>query len=314
MSETKAAAAEKKAEAALQKGFFSFMSSDAQRAENAADHYAEAAAQYKMMSEFTRAAELFVKVAEMHKTAGNKTQISEAYKNASTLFKQGGDSKRAVQYNTILARLFEERNQTNQAAKIYAELGELNVERKQVADAIVAYENAIRCRVILDQKVHENEMKEKLAELCASTEGGDRYEKAVQLFEDVAEPVKGRVNYKAPNFYWKALLCRMVMEVQKTADIKESNADFMRYQELCPQFNQGATRRNVSLLEELYTQFAAESIDGFEVALQTFRANGGVLTPWDVNMLTKVKDSLDNPVVKTPEPTGGQPDSDDEFT
>ena len=71
-----------------------------------------------------------------------------------------------------------------------------------VSDAIVAYENAIRCRVILDQKVHENEVKLKLAELCATAK---QYEKAVGLFEEVAEPVKGRTNYNAPNLYAHAL-------------------------------------------------------------------------------------------------------------
>jgi tetratricopeptide (TPR) repeat protein len=247
----------------------------------------------------------------MYERANSSTKVAEAYKEACTLYKQGGDSKKAIQYNTILARLYEEKNRTSQAGKVYDALAELYVDRNQIPDAIVAYENSLRCRTILDQVVHQNEIKLKLAELCANN---SRYEKAIELFEEIAEPVKGRTNYSAPGYYWKAVLCRMRLEVEATAEIQQSQDDFLRYQELCPHFNQGATRRSCALLASLYEEFKKESVDGFEAALQTYRANGGVLSAWDVDMLTAVKNSLETPVIKTPEPQGGQPDSDDDFT
>ncbi len=128
----------------------------------------------------------------------------------------------------------------------------------------------------------------------------------------------GRTNYNAPKHYWKAVLCRMRLGCQQSADIKGSHADFVRYQELCPQFNQGATRRNVQLLQELYDNFARNSVQGFEDALQKYTTQGGVLDAWDIQMLLKVKESLITPTIAAPLgkvlPAGPGEDGDDDFT
>lgn len=149
-------------------------------------------------------------------------------------------------------------------------------------------------------------MKLKLADLCAEN---DVLEKAVEIYEEIAEPTRGSTNYSAPDYYWKALICRMVLETKTKADIKESSGHFERYKELCPMFNQGATRRQCELLTGLFDAFAKESIDDYEAALNKYQNSGGILKPFDIKMLLQVKTSITDPQIAAPVVGGGQPES-----
>ena len=296
--EAKGEALEKQAAAAcapptgLFAGLSKMMNPVATRMENAAALYKDAAAQYKRASAFGRAGDAHVKQAECYKAADSITEASGAYKDACTMYKKSGDIKKAVGFNVMLAEMYEEKSRTSQAAKVYGELSLMYQEINQDEDAILSFESQARCYVILDQSMHEIETKTKLADLCAKLE---RYPKAIELYEEVAEPRNGRPNNRANEIYWKAMLCHMVNEIKTTGDIKMSAAHLTRYADLSPNFDKGVNRRNYVLLQKLFDAFAAESKDQFEIALQEHERAAGTLTAWDIKCLGIVKDSLENP-------------------
>ena len=267
---------EKKAEtkAAKPTGLFSFMDNANRRQNDAARLYNEAAAQYKRGMAFGRAGDAHAKEGELYQATGDTTEAIGAFKSAATMFKQSGDTKKAIQWHVQLAEMYEEKNRTSQAAKVYAELSEMYMQlgTPQIEDAIQSRENQIRCYLILDQAMHEIEAKNKLADLCASLE---RYPKAIELYEAVAEPRNGRANNRANECYWKAMLCHMVHEAKTTNEIKQSAAHLTRYANLFPNFDKGVNRRSYVLLQKIFDAFAAESLEAFETALADHERSAG---------------------------------------
>jgi tetratricopeptide (TPR) repeat protein len=247
------------------------------------------------------------------KSGDNATGACTAYKDAATMYKKSGDIKRAIAFNTLLAQMYEEKNRTSQAAKVYQELSELHLECKSLEDAILASENVIRCYEILDQPMHSIDAKAKLADLCSDLE---RYQRAIDLYEEAAEPKGGRTNHNAAGWYWRAMICRMVLEVSATNDVKQCASELQRYQNLYPGFSTGVNRRNFVLLQKIIDSFANESVAEFEKALEDHERSAGTLNPWEISHLLKVKNSLTNPSVVTSKALTGiaAPDPDDEFT
>lgn len=283
-----------------------FLGSQEARNEDAAELYCDAAAQWKRAKNFGRAAIAHVKQAELLEEANNQSSATSAYKDAAVMYKKADDIKSAVTYYRTLVGIYQDTNRIQQAAKTFKEIAALELEVENVEGAIKAWEEAAECYYIEDQIATQSSCRVEVAKLCGENK---QLMKAAEIYESLAEVQTSGTNWNAPTYLWKATLCRMATEAEKTGDLKDSEGHFTTNQDLYPKFHDS---REGKLLAQIFAAFNKQDVDGITTAIASYDRISR-LDPWCTRMLLTVKQVLRDGAPSGDTGTGDAPSDDDEF-
>ncbi|KAL6947489.1 hypothetical protein ACO0RG_000063 [Hanseniaspora osmophila] len=272
--------AEKKAQPTT--GFFKFMSNDADKFEEAADLYVQAANSYRVSKQVGSAGECFMKAAECQLKAGNDNEAGNTFVEAFKMLKSFEPSKAAESLDKAISIFTAKTGQFRRAANYQFDLGELyETSLNDFPKAIAAYEAAGEWYGQDSATSLSNKSYLKCADLKALD---NQFFEAVQIYNKVVENSLGnRLSaWSLKEYYLKIGLCHLAatdaVAAKKTLQDAQRNTDDPNCREY----------QLLSTLIDCYNEQDAEKLSAAVFDFDRFSK----LDNWKTTILLKIKDSL----------------------
>jgi len=248
-------------------------------ATEAAELFIQAANLFKVAKNWTEAGNVFVKVAELYERQGDaKHDSAMNYNEAGNCFRKV-DAQKSVDCFHKTTEIYTDMGRFNMAAKVHTVIAELfESEGSEKEKCMNEYQRAADFFKGEEAKSSASKCLVKVAQIAAELE---QYEKAVELFEEIAiyEADHPTLKYAAKTHFFQALLCYFCI------DLLETQRAMKRYEELSPSFTDS---RECKFLKEIYAALEGNSVDNFTESVQQYDKISR-FEPWYVSMLVKIK-------------------------
>jgi len=270
-----------KAAKKLKGGPLSFLGNSQQKFEDAAEMYAKAGNIYKGTKKWDLAGAAYVKAAECNIQSQNKNEAATNYTNASSCFKKNSTPDSINCLKTAI-EIYVDDGRFSIAAKLDKEIAELY-------EADMDYEHAIEHYTAAAEKYEgENSTSAangcliKVAQYCAQLE---KYEKAVEVYEDVAKKSleNNLLKWSAKDYFFRAILCYLAATDQVSA-----KRQLDKYQEM--DYTLGGTRE-CKFLQEIITAYENYDVEAFTQAVVEYDSISK-LDQWKTTILLRIKNHI----------------------
>jgi len=253
------------------------------RFEDAAELYCQAAAQYKIAKNWKKAGIAYTNAAGMSEKAKDSFGVAENFKNAAMAYLKV-DSAEASKLFELTANMMIEQNRMSGAAKLFVKAGEICVEKQDLIGAIKMYQSAADCYEAEDMSASQNQMLILIAQFSGLVED---YEKAIQLFEKVAERSLDHALLKwgVKEHYFKAMLCWMAWSASNLDQLEHAEIAFLRYKENYPALE---GTRECKLVSESLLALNEGDLDKLQDAIIEFDSIYK-LDDWKATMMIRTK-------------------------
>jgi len=258
--------------------------------EEAAELYAQAAAQFKISKQWSRAGEAYLQAAESSKKAKNEMEATDFYTQAAQAYRKENPEEALRVYN-LAAMLHMEQSHFSTAAKIYKSIGELCEEDRNWGGAIEAYSKCADCHAAEDSNASANQALLKVAHYCALVED---YNKAIELYEQISNASLNSplLVYSVKDYYFKAMLCRMVVSAtaqSKYGHYEELEAALDKYKSNYPAFDD---TRECKMVTECLHAMQEDEVEKFQDAIIDYDRIIKI-DDWKTALLLKVKKAME---------------------
>ena len=202
----KAIECREKGESTLKGGFFSRMLGSAQdRADEAKEHFVQAANCYKHCRDVESAVEMYMKAAECESEDGIKAGL---YKEAALTIK-ASDTDRYLKLTRSAIKLFSIAGRMSQACSMAKDCAEKLEEDYNYEQARDFYEEAAKLYEIDNVTTYQNTMLGKWADLTILTDNFNHIGKVIKTYDKIGKKYlsTGLIKSSAKDFFFKAVLC-----------------------------------------------------------------------------------------------------------
>jgi len=253
-----------------------------QKYENAAEYYAQAAAKFKAIKDFTSAGHAFRKAAETYEKINSGLEAVQQWKEAGKAFKKEDiDSARNCFEKAI--EYYKDNNRYGQAAKLYVEIAKGFLESNHKDAAIDMYNAASEC---YDADDNANSASKNLIEVAFHSAELQKYDTAIKIYEKVAkDSVDSQLGrWSVKSYLFSASLCHLARAA------KQDNLDVVQdaiegYADLSELFR---NTREHNLVSALVLDMQNGSADDFSQHLQEFDEISPI-DEWKTNRLLEAK-------------------------
>ncbi|GAB5357249.1 hypothetical protein AAMO2058_000358000 [Amorphochlora amoebiformis] len=265
---------------------WSLFSSKAQRTEEAAEMYQQAALQYKNAADWTASGDTYCKAGKLYQEAAS-FEASNCYVEAAKAYKKVSKPDAVKAYATAI-ELYIDRDRQSAAARIAKEVGQLLEKDGKLEDALGYYDKSAHYYLVSDQPTHSNNMLIKVADLCVQTTKPD-YKRAIKIYEKCAEAALDNqmLRYSVKGYLFKAALCAIALETE-SEDLKNASEILDKYCDMDTHFDGSLEHK---FLAELVPIVEEGNPDRFKKAVGKFN-NKKRPDDWTVDILLKIKDSI----------------------
>ena len=182
-----------------------------QNQEDAAEMYAKAAAQYKIIKEYGKAGLCYSKSAQCNMAAQNDIEAKASWREAGKCYRHV-DFKKAIEAYKNAIQLNLDSDRFGQAARLQEEIGDMLAEDEHFDEAINAYEQSADYYEAENDTGNKNKRLLKVAHMCGKPDTG-RYEKAIKIFESIAKASADNnlLRWKVKEYIFKAMLLNIAM-------------------------------------------------------------------------------------------------------
>lgn len=268
---------------------FSLFSGGNAKFEDAADYYVKAANLFKVAKKWDLAADGFLKAAECQLKTSSKHEAATNYINAANCYKKTNPNDR-IKYLKAAVELFTDEGRFSIAAKQLKEIAEFLESEMEFEKAIDEFQQAADFFEGEGSTSQANQCLLKVAHLSAHLE---RYDKAVELFENVARTSleNNLLKWGVKEYFLKSILCQLASD-----DTVSAKKALEKYQEWDVSFS---SQRECKFLEEIIGAVENLDVDAFTQAVVEYDSISK-LDQWKTSILLKIKKAI-----KTDEETGG---------
>jgi len=180
-----------------------------QNQEDAAELYAKAAAQYKIMKDYNKAGLCYSKSAQCNMSAGNDIEAKSNWREAGKCYRHVDFHKATDAYKNAI-QLNLDADRFGQAARLEEEIGDMLAEDEHLDEAIEAYERSADYYEAENDTGNKNKRLLKVAHMCGKAQ---KWAKAIKIFESTAKASADNnlLRWKVKEYIFKAMLLNMCL-------------------------------------------------------------------------------------------------------
>jgi len=180
-----------------------------QNQEDAAELYAKAAAQYKIMKDYNKAGLCYSKSAQCNMSAGNDIEAKSNWREAGKCYRHVDYHKATDAYKNAI-QLNLDADRFGQAARLEEEIGDMLAEDDHLDEAIEAYERSADYYEAENDTGNKNKRLLKVAHMCGKAQ---KWAKAIKIFESTAKASADNnlLRWKVKEYIFKAMLLNMCL-------------------------------------------------------------------------------------------------------
>jgi len=180
-----------------------------QNQEDAAEMYAKAAAQYKIIKEYGKAGLCYSKSAQCNMAAQNDIEAKASWREAGKCYRHIDYHKAIDAYKNAI-QLNLDADRFGQAARLQEEIGDMLAEDDHLDEAIEAYEQSADYYEAENDTGNKNKRLLKVAHMCGKAK---KWEKAIKIFENTAKVSADNnlLRWKVKEYIFKAMLLNICM-------------------------------------------------------------------------------------------------------
>ena len=184
-----------------------------QNQEDAAEMYAKAAAQYKIIKEYGKAGLCYSRSAQCNMAAENEIEAKGQWREAGKCYRHV-DFKKSIEAYKNAIQLNLDADRFGQAARLQEEIGDMMAEDDHFEEAIAAYEQSADFYEAENDTGNKNKRLLKVAHMCGKAK---QWNKAIKIFESTAKQSvdNNLLRWKVKEYIFKAMLlqiCRLASE------------------------------------------------------------------------------------------------------
>lgn len=198
-----------------------FSGSLSYRLEEATDLYVQAANQYRLSKDFSRAGQQFIKAAELQKSLGNQNDAANHLVEAYKCYKTTSVPEAISALSEAVHIFLTQNGQFRRAANFTMDLGDLYEQSDDLNNAIGSYEKAGDYFDTDGAEALSNKAYLKCADLSALK---GEYKRAVELYDKIIRNLLGNnlTKWNLKDYFLKTVLCELcqndLIEAQKKCD------------------------------------------------------------------------------------------------
>eukprot|EP00486_Rosalina_sp_Unknown_P012644 CAMPEP_0201592356 /NCGR_PEP_ID=MMETSP0190_2-20130828/190276_1 /ASSEMBLY_ACC=CAM_ASM_000263 /TAXON_ID=37353 /ORGANISM="Rosalina sp." /LENGTH=350 /DNA_ID=CAMNT_0048051093 /DNA_START=45 /DNA_END=1097 /DNA_ORIENTATION=- len=242
-----------------------------QNQEDAAEMYAKAAAQYKIIKEYGKAGLCYSKSAQCNMAAQNDIEAKASWREAGKCYRHV-DFQKAIDAYKNAIQLNLDADRFGQAARLQEEIGDMLAEDDHLDEAIEAYEQSADYYEAENDTGNKNKRLLKVAHMCGKAK---KWEKAIKIFENTAKASADNnlLRWKVKEYIFKAMLLNICMlaedDIVKKKNIKWPQAGKTINERYCDISDIYASSRECKLIIQLLDCLPTE-IQEFKDAIASY--------------------------------------------
>ncbi|KAL6070856.1 Soluble NSF attachment protein alpha isoform [Balamuthia mandrillaris] len=250
------------------------------RKEEAAETFSKAGNLFKLSKNWEAATKAYLRSAETHLEAGSSHEATAAYINAATSCKKH-DKTASIKYLERAIAIFVEDGRFSIAAKHQKEIAEMYEEELEKEAALQNYQTA--ADYFEGEGSHVNARGCLLKVAIFSAELG-QYEKAIQIFEDLASQSQdGLSKWNIKEYLLKAGICRLAQ-----GDLVAARKALNHYKDTYLSF---AGEREFKLLDDITNAYENYDVEAFTTAVAEYDRLS-TFDSWYTSLLVKIKKAV----------------------
>lgn len=242
-----------------------------QNQEDAAELYAKAAAQYKIIKEYGKAGLCYSKSAECNMAAQNDIEAKQCWREAGKCWRHCDFTKAIEAYKNAI-QLNLDADRFGQAARLQEEIGDMLAEDDHLDEAIEAYEQSADYYDAENDQGNKNKRLLKVAHMSGKAK---KWQKAIKIFESTAKASADNnlLRWKVKEYIFKAMLLNICMlaedDIVKKKNIKWPTAGSTVNERYCDISDIYASSRECKLIGQILESLPTE-IQAFKDAVASY--------------------------------------------
>lgn len=241
-------------------GLFGSLVGGSSKIDDAVELYTKAGNAFKMAKNWNAAGDAFCKAAALETKCKSNHNAASQYVEAANCYRKTNPSE-AVKILLKAIEIYTDMGKFRIAAKHHVTTAEIfEKEDVNIPKAIMHYEKAADYYKGEESSCSANKCLVKVAQFAAEAE---QYGKAIAIYEQIA--ISGMDNrllrYGAKDYYFRAALCRLCMDVQ------DASIAVRRYEDMFPAFGDS---RECNFLKQLIAACSDQDSDSFDNAVTEF--------------------------------------------